>query len=597
MSVILTIFGIGLLLVIHEGGHYFAARAVGIRVKVFAIGFGPRLFGWQRNGTDFRVSLLPLGGYVQVSGDDPSRPPRPGDLFYASAKQRLLFYAGGIMANFLFAFLIIPVLFFVGVPFVSPTVGAVSPDSPAWSAGMLPDDVVLSINEREVHGFRHISSGIALAERDTSLDIVVMRDGERVSLNLKPQFDEEKGFSTIGVAPAYDLSLAPDSDIAKVMGEHSQLVAINGLEINNALGSQLALLSLGDGRSDFILSGLNSANQRRDFTFQSSDYVNRTLAAPAQLGVTVLAQQVSVARGIFSEILVAGDRIVAMNYQPLHISQPLSKQSDLLEAISMRASGNLALSVVDTQNNLRQVRVPPTTAHQLLQDLALVPNDDMAFYVHPQSAAFAAGLRTGCSILRANDVAIQKMSDLRSVISSNTEGESINFTVLQNGSDEPTEIGVIPAAIPQLDFGLMLMMKPTTVVARQPLHAISLGFREAKAMVSEVATTAKRLFTGEVASKNMGGIISIGVMTNSFASQGLVSLFFFLCLISVNLGVLNFIPIPALDGGHILFALYEIVSGRKVSVAVQNVFQIIGVVLVLSMLVFVTSNDIQRLLQ
>jgi len=95
----------------------------------------------------------------------------------------------------------------------------------------------------------------------------------------------------------------------------------------------------------------------------------------------------------------------------------------------------------------------------------------------------------------------------------------------------------------------------------------------------------------------MGGIISIGVMTNSFASQGLVSLFFFLCLISVNLGVLNFIPIPALDGGHILFALYEIVSGRKVSVAVQNIFQIIGVVLVLSLLVFVTSNDIQRLLQ
>ena len=591
MSVILTIFGIGLLLVIHEGGHYFAARAVGIRVKVFAIGFGPRLFGWQRNGTDFRVSLLPLGGYVQVSGDDPSRPPRPGDLFYASAKQRLLFYAGGIMANFLFAFLIIPVLFFVGVPFVSPTVGAVSPDSPAWSAGMLPDDVVLSINEREVHGFRHISSGIALAERDTSLDIVVKRDGERVNLKLQPLFDEEKGFSTIGIAPAYDLSLAPDSDIAKVMGEYSQLVAINGLEISNALGSQLALLSLGDGRSNFVLSGLNTNNQRRDFTFESSDYVNSTLDAPAQLGVTVLAQQVSVARGIFSETLVAGDRIVAIN------DQPLSKQSDLLEAISLTDSETLTLSVVDTQNDMRQVRVPSTSAHQLLQDLALVTNDDMAFYVHPQSAAFAAGLRTGCSILRANDVAIQKMSDLRSVISSNTEGHSINFTVLQNGSDEPTEIAVTPAAIPQLDFGLMLMTKSTTVVARQPLHAISLGFREAKAMISEVATTAKRLFTGEVASKNMGGIISIGVMTNSFASQGLVSLFFFLCLISVNLGVLNFIPIPALDGGHILFALYEIVSGRKVSVAMQNIFQIIGVVLVLSMLVFVTSNDIQRLLQ
>jgi regulator of sigma E protease len=169
--------------------------------------------------------------------------------------------------------------------------------------------------------------------------------------------------------------------------------------------------------------------------------------------------------------------------------------------------------------------------------------------------------------------------------------------VLQADSQSAVDIDVTPAPIPQLDFGLMLSPKPTTVVARQPFHAIALGFREAKSMIGEVATTAKRLFTGEVASKNMGGIISIGVMTNTFASQGLVSLLFFLCLISVNLGVLNFIPIPALDGGHIVFALYEIVTRRKVSLVVQNVFQIVGVVLVLSLLVFVTSNDIQRLLQ
>ena len=591
MSVILTIFGIGLLLVIHEGGHYFAARSVGIRVKVFAIGFGPRLFGWQSNGTDFRVSLLPLGGYVQVSGDDPSRPPRPGDLFYASAQQRLLFYAGGIMANFLFAFLIIPILFFVGVPFVSPAIGGVSPGSPAWSAGMLPDDIVMSINDREVHGFRHISSGIALAERGASLAVAVKRDGELVNLSLQPQFDEEKGFSTIGISPAYDLSLTPDSDIATSMGEYSQLVAINGLETSDALGSQLALLSLNDGRSDFVLGGLNADKQRRNFTFQSRAYVNNTITAPPQLGVTVLAQQVSVARGIFSEILTTGDKVVAIN------GDPISKQSDLLAAMSSAGAKDLKISVVDTQNNLRQVSVPPVTAHQLLGDLALAPNDDLAFYVHPQSAAFAAGLRTGCSILRANDTAIQKMDDLRSVISNSAEGQSISFTVLQSGETEQTEIAVTPAAIPQLDFGLVLTVKPTTVVARQPLRAISLGFREAKAMVSEVATTAKRLFTGEVASKNMGGIISIGVMTNTFASQGMVSLFFFLCLISVNLGVLNFLPIPALDGGHILFALYEIVSGRKVGIAVQNIFQIVGVVLVLSLLVFVTSNDIQRLLQ
>jgi regulator of sigma E protease len=591
MSIILTILGIGLLLLVHEGGHYFAARAVGIRVKVFALGFGPRLFGWQRNGTDFRISLLPLGGYVQVAGDDPSRPARPGDLFYASATQRLLFYAGGIMANFIFAFLIIPLLFYAGVPFISPTVGAVQANSPAWQAGLLPDDVVTAINGREVHGFRHISSGIALAERDAALKISVLRDGSEMLLTLQPQFDESKGFSTIGIAPAYDLSLAATSGIAKTMGDYNQLVAINGINIHSAMGSQLALLSLSTGLQQFTLSGVNASGERRDFMFESNEYFNQDVVAPAQLGVTVLAQQVSAARGVFADVLDVGSKVIAVN------GVPITQQTELLAVVETNTSQSLTFVVVSPEQQIREIELPALSSYQIQLDLSLDANDDLAFFVHPQSAAYQAGLRSGCSILRANTTAIQKMSDLRTVIGNNPDGQSIRFSVLQADSLSAVDIDVTPAPIPQLDFGLLLSPKPTTVVARQPFHAIALGFREAKSMIGEVATTAKRLFTGEVASKNMGGIISIGVMTNTFASQGLISLLFFLCLISVNLGVLNFIPIPALDGGHIVFALYEIVTRRKVSIGVQNVFQIVGVVLVLSLLVFVTSNDIQRLLQ
>ncbi|MHC4380013.1 MAG: site-2 protease family protein, partial [Planctomycetota bacterium] len=105
MAILFTILGIGLLLLLHEAGHYYAARAVGIRVKVFSLGFGHRIFGWHRNGCDFRLAWIPLGGYVRVAGEDPNVTPQPGDLFYASAPRRLLFYSGGILINFLFAFL------------------------------------------------------------------------------------------------------------------------------------------------------------------------------------------------------------------------------------------------------------------------------------------------------------------------------------------------------------------------------------------------------------------------------------------------------------------------------------------------------------
>jgi regulator of sigma E protease len=589
MSIILTILGIGLLLLIHEGGHYFAARAVGIRVKVFALGFGPRLFGWHRNGTDFRVSLLPLGGYVQVAGDDPSRPPRPGDLFYANAPQRLLFYAGGILANLAFAFIIIPVLFSVGVPFVSPTVGSVQDSSPAWQAGVLPDDIVQNIDGREVHGFRHISSGIALASRDSRLDVTVLRDGAPLTLVLNPEFNTAKGFSTIGIGPAFVLQLSAASEISAKLKGFGHLVAINGHSLSTAMGTQLALFSLTDGAETFSLTASDSTQTEQTFEFTATDYYNTSASTVPQLGVTVLAQQIATVRGSLADFLKEGDQIIEANGK--HISQ----QSKLLAVVALNESQPLSLKVRDSEQVVRSIVIPAITALQLQHDLALTLNDKLAFEVHPLSAAYAAGLRSGCSILRADQSAIQKMSDLREVIGKSVAGEEIVFSVLQPQATTAVNIAVIPAPIPQLDFGLMLSSKPTTVIARNPLHAIKLGYQEAKAMVVEVTTTAKRLFTGEVASKNMGGIISIGVMTNSFASQGLVSLLFFLCLISVNLAILNLLPIPALDGGHILFALYEIITRRKVSVRVQNVFQLVGVILVLSMLVFVTTNDIQRL--
>jgi regulator of sigma E protease len=589
MSAILTILGIGLLLLIHEGGHYLAARAVGIRVKVFALGFGPRLFGWQRNGTDFRISLLPLGGYVQVAGSDPSRPPRPGDLFYAGPAQRLLFYSGGILANFAFAFLLIPILFSIGIPFVSPTIGSVASNSPAWQAGLRPDDIVQSIGEREIHGFRHISSGIALAEREELLLVNIIRNEQPQQIYLAPEFDSQRGFSTIGVGPAFSLSLAASSPLHSELKEFDTMTSINGHSLSSSLTTQLALESLSNAGSSFAITAVNPQGVQHTFTFQSADYFS-DIDGPPQLGVTVLSQQVEAVRGDLAQHLSVGDTIKKVN------GAEVTSQSELVAAVNLSQESELRIELVNSAGELQTIVLSAISPAVAASSISLTQNDVLAFTVHPLSAAAAAGLATGCSIIRADNTAIQKMDDLRTVIANSADNSAIDFQVIQPGGSEASIYAVQPAPIPQLDIGLMMATKPTDVVARNPLHAIQLGYQEALAMIGEVTTTAKRLFTGEVASKNMGGIISIGVMTNSFASQGMVALLFFLCLISVNLAVLNFLPIPALDGGHILFALYEIITRRKVSLQVQNVFQVVGVILVLSLLVFVTTNDIQRLL-
>ena len=112
-SILLAILGIGLLIFLHEGGHFLAARLAGVRVEVFSLGFGPRIGGFHWRGTDFRLSAVPFGGYVMVAGQDPRdrRYPRSESLYSKSVGQRALFWSGGVIMNVLFALIVFPIVF------------------------------------------------------------------------------------------------------------------------------------------------------------------------------------------------------------------------------------------------------------------------------------------------------------------------------------------------------------------------------------------------------------------------------------------------------------------------------------------------------
>ena len=99
---------------------------------------------------------------------------------------------------------------------------------------------------------------------------------------------------------------------------------------------------------------------------------------------------------------------------------------------------------------------------------------------------------------------------------------------------------------------------------------------------------------GQVSGANIGGIITIGVVSHSWASVGITKLFFFLCMLSMNLAFLNVLPIPVLDGGHLFFLLIEKIKGSPVSERVLGYSQMVGIVLIVSLMVYVTFNDIKR---
>jgi regulator of sigma E protease len=150
------IFALGVIIFVHEAGHLLAAKYFNVRTLVFSLGFGKRLWGFKRGETDYRVSLVPLGGYVQLSGEDPTEASDdPRDFLNKPRWQRIVVYLAGPAMNVVLAILIIAVVYMVGIevpvsPEISPVVGSVAAESPAEEAGLQPGDLITSVAGREV---------------------------------------------------------------------------------------------------------------------------------------------------------------------------------------------------------------------------------------------------------------------------------------------------------------------------------------------------------------------------------------------------------------------------------------------------------------
>jgi regulator of sigma E protease len=184
----------------HELGHYLVARRNGVRIEVFSIGFGPELFGWNdRAGTRWKVSAVPLGGYVKMFGDaDPaSMPGRDLEEMSAADKavsfhhkrlpQRAAVVAAGPIANFILAIVLLAGLFAtVGQPFTPPEVGQVQPGSAAEQAGIKAGDTIKSIDGTPIERFEDVQRIVRL-DPGNPLQLVLSRDGQPVTLAVTPR--------------------------------------------------------------------------------------------------------------------------------------------------------------------------------------------------------------------------------------------------------------------------------------------------------------------------------------------------------------------------------------------------------------------------
>lgn len=536
---------IGLLVFIHEAGHFLFAKLFKVKVHVFSLGFGPKLIGFQKGETLYKISALPLGGYVKMLGEDPSETVAPEDVGRAfsdkKAWQRFLIIIGGPTMNLLFPLFL---HFGVGLSFtqVMPAeLGFMLPDMPAWQAGMRPGDKILSIDGEPVKSFDDIVR-IVTPAFGQKLSVRVTRGGKEQTFDLIPKptdipviLEEFETVGRIGVAPDY---------LSTVIG-------------------------VGDANSTAYLAGL------RPF-----DYIVSVDGKAVERLVDLEAMLISAAG------TTVGLTVRSFKEDAAPPFDPFENQFD-------KTARTVALSI--------------PTGIQSLADLGIESSIDYVAHVTPGGVAEAVGLKRGDKLVSLNGAAAS-LSGIFSVFNSKpAETVELGWTRVGKPFTSNFKQKFIPAGEAG-DLGLKRdtydrgfwgwigktvepdkISNPSLV-----LGALRYSLAETWSGIRMIGIGFKLLFQGKVSMRSIGGPLMIGQLAGQAGQMGASSFFWVMALISLNLGLLNLLPIPVLDGGQIALIVIESVTRRPISRVIKERIMLVGVAMLLLLMVFATWNDIAR---
>ncbi len=592
-----VVLAIGILIFVHELGHFLVAKKVGIRVEAFSLGFGPTIWGFTRGDTTYKLSLIPLGGYVKMAGEfkEEGDESTGEEFFGKTISQRAWVVSAGVIMNIFFAIIAFPLAFTIGVPFEAPVVGSVAPGSAAWEAGILPGDRVSKIDDSDVISFTDIRTSVAFSDDEKTFTLI--RNGKEITKTVTPRYDENQGLHLIGMYGSKTYFFDEKAEeLPPGIEPGMELVAVQGVPVT-------AGLSMGPGA--FREGELMALTVR-----EPESETTKVVSVPAKfekidddtmsIGVGTLRTRVASLRPTKDNSPSAAQALGLMkNDVILKIAgEDISDLNGIQKRI-FAMSGQKDLSVLihrDGKEMLLQTDKWDGDPASFLSSFQLEFNDGIQVSVFPGSQADISGLKNGDMLISYAGKKLKKGMDgwkQFTELKEDAKGKSETIIVSRGGEELTFPIKAAPSMVNTLLKKLKLRPLQERVQLAFP-QSMTAGFSQAVSQFKSILMTLKSLVAGKVAAKNMGGIITIAVVSYTFVEQGLGKILFFMAILSLNLAILNILPIPVLDGGHLMFLAMEKIKGGPLSERIMGYANVLGLVFILGLMVFVTYQDIVR---
>lgn len=509
-NLIFFCIALGVLVTIHEGGHYFAARLCKVKVYRFALGFGPVIYRRiLKNGTEFAICLLPLGGYVKMKGE------------YDDKDEEQASNSGSRKVS-LFG----------------------SKDSDEREGAAVLDARKQQENSKE--GVLETDFAHIVTSQD--VDVSDLKDSyDKQDDDLEDSFDQK----TVGQR-AFIIAAGPLSNmlLAVVLFWLAFMMGVSGLKsvVGEVIPGTIAA-EAGFKEYDYIKSiDGKSLDNWRDASVELISGIG------SKVDVTV---QADLGKG--------AERNLVLDLSGIE----LSRNTDFFDEIGL----NYCVGKIERK-------------------IFLADKEN--------SAAAKAGLKDGDMVLAVNGVPCDTWYAVsRALRNSGFDGTDI--TVLRNGQE--LTFNVIPGKMerkgqkePSPFFGIGVEVEPIpelfSTFSYGPGEAMVQAYRETLKFSTFIFTTLNKLITGHINADNISGPIAIAQGAGESAESGLTYFLQFLAMLSVNLGILNLLPIPILDGGQLIFLAYEKVAGKKLSPVMQNSLLYLGLCLLLGFTFLAIFNDI-----